>query len=437
MVIESVLKYLLIFMLYMHSKIAKEITEDRSILKFSVKYLAFIVVLYGFTFQFALMKYIPVVGYWDEIFAVMCIPLVIVKSKGKFKIENKYVRNMFVSLFLFTLVGIVSNCVYRYQIWEGVVQDVLLNLKFFMGIATTYFLFYDFRIMKYKNEIKVHAKALIASYFLLTIQNKVTHFFPVANRRFGLDAEVLFFNHPTELAAVTFFLLLIVLLCYSNFKKDFPYIFMGILVIMMTLRFKAIAAAMVFLYIYMIMITGRKMKFRYFIPIIPICLLVGWNEFYFYFFSSHKMDMARGALSFASVQIAIDKFPLGTGFGTFASWPSGIFYSPVYILYGINTVWGLSKDFPAFVSDVFWPMIIAQNGLLGLILYIYIVVCLFRLVLQCAKADKRLYMAGMGALIYLLVSSIAESAFVNPISLPLALVIGLTLCVYNQRRDII
>ena len=83
-------------------------------------------------------------------------------------------------------------------------------------------------------------------------------------------------------------------------------------------------------------------------------------------------------------------FPLGTGFGTFASWVSGVYYSPIYTLYGINNVWGLTKEWPGLVSDVFWPMIIAQNGFIGLGLYIFIIYNLFKIVLQCSKSDKRL-----------------------------------------------
>ena len=79
-------------------------------------------------------------------------------------------------------------------------------------------------------------------------------------------------------------------------------------------------------------------------------------------------------------------------------------------------------------------MVIAQNGLIGFILYIFIIICLFKIIFQCSKIDKRLYLAGMGALIYLLVSSIAESAFVNPLALPLAFVIGLCICTYKQKE---
>ena len=107
-------------------------------------------------------------------------------------------------------------------------------------------------------------------------------------------------------------------------------------------------------------------------------------------------------------------------------------------MYGIDGVWGLGKEWPGLVSDVFWPMIIAQNGYIGLLIYIFIIYCLFRLIMQCSKHDKKLFMAGIGALSYLLISSIAESAFVNPLALPLSFIIGLCVCACKQKeREII
>lgn len=387
-----------------------------------------------FALQCAIMQHVAIFKYWDELYALLCIPLAVMKYNRKIIKKNKYARNLAKALILFVGVGVISNGVYRYQVWHAVAQDIFLNLKFFMGIVTTYYLFRDFNIKKYKTRIRTHVKILILLYFALVIQNKITHIFPVADMRFGMNAEKIFFNHPTELASATFFLLLILMICYTGLKKDLAYIVMGAAIVILTLRFKAIAAVMIFLYMYFIITTGKRMKFTYFLPLIPFCVMVGWNEFYFYFFSDATMLMARGALSYVSLRVARDMFPLGAGFGTFASWPSGTFYSPLYEMYGIGNVWGLTRDWSGLVSDVFWPMIIAQNGFLGFGLYVYIVICLIKLILQCAKIDSRLYLAGMGAIFYLLVSSLAESAFVNPLALPLSVVIGLTICAYYQKE---
>ena len=392
--------------------------------------------MYIFALQFGLMQKYAIFQYWDEFYALLCIPLILknFNINIKFKKYNKYTYYMIAALSLFVALGIISNRVYKYQEFFAVIQDIFLNLKFFLGIVTTYYLFNNFKLSCYKNQIAHHVKLMIALYFILVLQNKITHIFDVADMRFGINAEKIFFNHPTELASTTFFLLLMLMISYTNIKQNMVFIIMAGAVILLTLRFKAIIAVMLFFYMYIIIISGKKMRVLYLLPLIPLAFVVGGNEFYFYFFSSNSMDTARGALSFTSLEIAVDTFPLGTGFGTFASWMSGVYYSPVYSLYGIGSVWGLTKEWPQFVSDVFWPMVIAQSGFIGLFLYIFIVYCLFKVIIQCSKVDKRLFLAGIGALSYLLISSIAESAFVNPLALPLSYVIGLCICVYKQSE---
>lgn len=405
-------------------------------MKVNKKYYLFIAMMYMFALQFWIMKRITVFQYLDEIYVLVAIPLAVFDTRGKIKIkkENMYINRMIVGLMIFVLGGLLSNIVFNYQSWHAVAQDVFINLKFFLGIATTYYLFKNFNIKKYKNKLNFHVKVLIVLFFILVIQNKVTHVFEVADGRFGISAEKIFFNHPTELASTTFFLLLILMFTYSSTKKEFLFVMMASFVILMTLRFKAIATVMLFIYMYMIVLSGRKMKMLYLLPLLPFIIVVGGKEFFFYFFGENTLVMARGALTYTSLRVANDTFPLGAGFGTFASWMSGVYYSPLYVMYGINGVWGLGREWPALVSDVFWPMIIAQNGYIGLLVYCFVIYCLFRLILQCSKYDKKIFLSGMGALSYLLISSIAESAFVNPLAVPLSFVIGLCICTYKQKE---
>lgn len=405
-------------------------------MKMSGKECLFIVLIYIFALQFGVMQKISIFQYWDEFYAGLCIPLAFLQFNGKIKLkkEKNYIKKLISALILFVLLGVIPNCIYKYQEPFSVFKDIFTNLKFFMGIATTYYLFKDLKISTYRKQIQFHTKLLILIFLILVLQNKRTHIFSVADMRFGLSAEKIFFNHPTELASVTFFLLLILMISYNNKKKNIFFVSMAVIVILSTLRFKAIVTVMLFIYMYFIVISGKKMRMIYLAPLIPFVLAIGGDEFYFYFFSTNSMDMARGALSFTSIKIAIDNFPLGTGFGTFASWASGTSYSPVYSLYGISGVWGLTKDWPQLVSDVFWPMVIAQNGFLGLILYFMILYYLFRIVMQCSKFDKKLFLGGIGALLYLFISSIAESAFVNPLALSLSFIIGMCICAYKQEE---
>ena len=401
-------------------------------MKLSKSYLLFLLCLYLFIFEFALMQIAPTFGYWDELYALLFFPLMLIKKTNI--LRDKIVKKINIALCLLLLVGILSSFIYNYQPLPAVLQDIVLNLKFFLGIGTTCLLFRRINLEKYKNKLRFHIIFItwLLSFFM--ISDKLLHIFPVYEVRYGFKSEQLFFGHPTGLASVAFLLLIMLTLVYQK-KKDLLTLFMLLALEIMTLRLKAIAVAMLYIYIFfMVMVLNKKIGWKQIIPAIIPIIMIGYSTFSAYFFSSKTMEMARGALLYKSFQIAKDFFPIGAGFGTYGSAPSATWYSPLYRMYGLNTVWGLSEGNAFYVSDSFWPMIIGQFGYLGLIVYAIIVFLLFKQIQKLYVVDKKYFLASMGALLYLMVSSIAESAFVNPLSLPLAFVIGISLVQYNKYK---
>jgi hypothetical protein len=87
-------------------------------------------------------------------------------------------------------------------------------------------------------------------------------------------------------------------------------------------------------------------------------------------YGSDPHSIARFALHYTSVQIAIDHFPFGTGLATFASHASRVYYSDVYYSYGLANVWGLSPEYPEFITDTFWPMVLGEGGIVALVAYV-------------------------------------------------------------------
>jgi hypothetical protein len=76
---------------------------------------------------------------------------------------------------------------------------------------------------------------------------------------------------------------------------------------------------------------------------------------------------ARVALYAGSVAVARDELPLGAGIGRYASHMSRESYSPVYETYGLDKVYGLRERRPIAVTDTFWPMILGETGIIGLL----------------------------------------------------------------------
>ncbi len=423
-------------------------------LKTKREYYVFLVILYLFVFQFAIMRYLTVFKYLDELYAVLAIPLfvwnyrdrlkLIILNFNKKKTNNiEYLKRGFKStkaklllaISTFVLIGLVGNIIYGYQSFIAIAIDILLNVKFVLGIFTTFYIFKNINLLDYKQEISKHIHIIISALFVLLLVDVIFEIFPCYEIRYGLRSEQLYYTHPTELASVSFFLLLLnILFSVKTDKKEIIFTIFSSALVVSSLRLKAVAIVVVFLATWLwIVLMKKQIKPWQLIVFAPVAIYIAWDQVYFYFFSDVSRDTVRGALSFTSIKILKDYFPIGTGLGTFASAPSGDYYSKVYEIYGINDIWGLTPEWPEFVSDCFWPMVLGQTGFLGLVIYVYIIIMLFKELNKPFRTNKSVYLAGLGALVYLVISSVAESAFVNPLALPLSMVIGLCFIYQNQQ----
>ena len=135
-----------------------------------------------------------------------------------------------------------------------------------------------------------------------------------------------------------------------------------------------------------------------------------------------------------SLKIMKDYFPLGTGFATYASDSAFKNYSPVYIKYGFLSE---SEVSPAsyFMNDTFWPIIIAQTGFIGILLYISVLLFLLKKCLEMESYSIKFYIGSLFIFCYLFISSTSEPAFNNSIAIPLAILFGVMLRWYDKYRN--
>lgn len=155
-----------------------------------------------------------------------------------------------------------------------------------------------------------------------------------------------------------------------------------------------------------------------------------------YDFGSQAYVGPRVALTKASISIANDHFPLGSGFGTFGSWMSRVNYSDLYHLYGLSSYWGLSEDDSRFATDAYWAMIIAELGWIGLIAVIYFWGNLFvRLcrMLPVKNIQRGVVLAALLVFIELIIESVASPALSrSPQIFIVMLVLGLSFSAYRS-----
>ncbi|MBV8761863.1 MAG: O-antigen ligase family protein [Deltaproteobacteria bacterium] len=104
-------------------------------------------------------------------------------------------------------------------------------------------------------------------------------------------------------------------------------------------------------------------------------LLVAWDKISFYFAtailgdSQSTIDLyARAALYMFTWPLLIHHIPFGTGFASYATYTSGVYYSPLYSSLGIDNIYGLTRSNPDFLSDTYYPAL-AQFGFVGILLF--------------------------------------------------------------------
>lgn len=359
-------------------------------------------------------------AYWDELVALLGIFLCIVAWK---ELDRRTV-GILILLMFFVGSGLIGNLVYHIQPLSVAVSDAFLNMKFWLALAAGQYFGRRFDIKEHGEYIVSIVSYITYIYFALMILDNIFGlFYPIM--RSGFRTTHLFYYHPTHFAAIGVFLTVVLLSLWD--VKNTP-VQLAILLVMLctTLRSKAVAAAaLVVLIYYWSYKKERRIKVEDIIIALPLILAIGWNKIVFYFSGTISKDSARSVLLNTSFKVAGRRFPLGAGFGTFASYLSGVHYSPLYYAYGISKVHGIRPTNYSYISDSFWPMILGQNGYIGLALFIAMVLLWISKVTELRVTDKAFYTAGLVGVSYLLIASTAESSFVNPIVLPIAVWTGI------------
>lgn len=391
----------------------------------NIRYMFFLLCLYGLTFQNLIQSFFPIFKYFDELLAIISIPIVIlnlVKQKNKLNKDddNLEIRLIFY-LFVIGIIGIIGNLRNKYQSINSIFSDIIIFYKFYLGFFLSEIIWGENFVNKFKKKASLHIKMIIVFLLLLTIANYTFNLYS-GSIRFGLKSNQLFFTHPTYLASVCVFLLSLNIRFEEKMFSKYTIILL--ILLLSTLRMKAIGSmiAIIIVGLY-IEKTNKKLSLSKLAIIGIIITIFAYDQVNYYFFQNDSF--ARKKITDTSFIIAKDNFPIGTGFATYGSYYSSVEYSPVYSKYNLSHVYGLSPNYNMYISDTFWPMIIGQFGFAGLIIYLLCIYAIYKIIQSDNMNDKYNYISKLTAFIYIIISSTSESAFAGPIALPLAISIGM------------
>ncbi len=372
-----------------------------------------------FVFQNGLERISPAFSHVDELPALLAV-LYLATHPGSLRRLRHVDRGIVLALIFFAAAGLAGNVVYRYQTPRLAAIDFLTNFKFVLAVFISKQYLTE-SALRYRAVPKL-ASALSSALFGLFLFDRVFGIFP-GEYRYGIRSNTLFFDHPTYLAGACVFLIGVMTL-YDCRRYGWPIAF-NLIMLAFTLRGKAIAGAACYVLLYIVIVRMHsRLKVWQILLVAAVAVAIAWNQIYFYYFRLAGAS-ARSVMLSTSFRIVRDYFPIGTGFGTYASHSAAVNYSPVYTKYGFELVYELRRSAEGtFFDDHFWPIILGQTGAIGTACYLFCLYRMFRKAQRVRKADVRAYFAGLFLFMYLLIASVAEPAFNNSIAVPMACVIG-------------
>lgn len=386
-------------------------------------FLLFFIISLLLVLQDVLYQYAGIFKWADEFVGAALIPFtffVYISKKPPFYKEEKII----LAAFLFMLsTGLLSSLIYRYQGINAILADLIIVSKFIGAYFLSRVIFYEINLKEYFKYIKAAFQIITFAAFSAVAADIVLGIFPKdEGRKMLIYSEQLMFSHPTYLAVFSIEVLAFLTLVSENKLKDKIFIAMIMLVCASCLRAKAIGLLIFYLFFILAAKKLEKIKISYIIAASLLVFLIFIPQITTYYSND---ESARSALTAAGFKIANSFFPIGAGFGTFGSYFSGVYYSPLYYQYGINTVWGLGKRDYSFVADTFWPMIIGQFGYIGLCAFAVIILCFLLLIRKMAESGTNTMFFALIPFIYLLISSTSESSYVNSFSVIFFIITGM------------
>lgn len=380
--------------------------------------------LVGFIFHGVLENSLDFVKIFDEIVALLCFPFAAYDyftNKREKGIRLTKTRRMELGLLLtFLLCGLAGNILYRFQPLWVVLVSAVLAAKFFMILLTAGYIQKFLKVDMEKQEGTIQILSILwFGYYMLSL----------------LLPQ--YFEAPEAWDICAKSSLLFALLIFSTHKRIYRYrlcLMMMLVMLVLSGKEKAYGAILVLgLFYYLIVHKKVQTKIRYILYMaIPVAVLA-WDKIYYYYVQGYGR-YAKSIMTGTSLQIAKDYFPIGTGFGTFGSTYAREVYSPVYFLYGIADNPELGIESRQYLTDLFWPILFGETGVLGTIFYCGLILLLFIQIQRVFYYNKKKYFLLIFMFVFMMMTTFTEAGFMQPMVMVFAYVMGMLLEEYEEKR---
>jgi hypothetical protein len=343
--------------------------------------------------------------------------------------------------FLVTLFVFFFYMAYSFKIGSNSTKAILMDFIIQMKPYLVFFCVYQLKPRIEERQKVILNQLSLAIWVVILLPLGIFGF--INERNF-----IMIIEHPTNFAAAVIVTAMIYLFT-SQYTLKNRLIFIGLLLLGLAsgrskfYGFLVIASALV---LYFDTIDKIKLNTKNVCVVLLtlfVTALVARNKIEFYFVQGVSTDIdvnyiARFVLYQTSFSIFSDYFPFGSGFATFGTYTSGVFYSDIYIKYGIDSVWGLSKSYSSFISDTYYPSL-AQFGVVGVVLYFTFWVYVVRRALSLhANRHLRYFTITLAIICFFLIENIADSTFTGNRGMVIMLFLGYIMSnLYHENNKVL
>lgn len=386
--------------------------------------------LFIFTLFFGLILYSPI-GF-DGIDEICAFILLILFIFGTFKTPDWAFNKAFLTTTAVFIFYIGYSKMINSNSTSAIIKDVIIQFKPYLAFFAVYSLKPVFSPTQKKltQEIILVVWGVLVIIGLLSIFNKniitlsVGHFSYYAGIITSIALLYLFCSDYTAKEKIIFLLILATGL-FSGRSKFYGFFAIAVVVLyfckslnQLKFNFKTILIAL---------------------TSVSVILAATWQKFVLYFGIGQSIESvpkdfaARAMLYMTSFEIFKDYFPFGSGFASFASFSSGVYYSDIYAKYNIDGIAGINKQDYSYIADTYYPCL-AQFGIVGVFLYLlffgYITKMAYRLYME-TKIEKYFVIPFL-IIGYILIENVADATFTGHRGFFIMMLLGLVLSEQKQ-----
>lgn len=418
-------------------------------LKINIQKIIIFIFLFFVLFEDTISSFIntTLTNYIDEIIILLTFLSSILHSLQKKSINGTTLKLIFLT-FIFSIIGIASCMINSKFIFSNVIYSNFLTVKFWLMLIAVSNFEYDDKFSKTMFEI-ISFYALVnvvIGIINITMPDIYFKIFPQSEKslRYGFTAICGLFNHPGKYGWFMLTAAIINYVKYMNEKKKTALYKMLIFALFAALSFRTkVIASCVLLICYEAFLKNmKKIKIsKILLGIAGVIIFVSiFSELiqntYNLYFTNNIMESARQSLMNNGIKIMNDYFPLGVGFGQYGSWYARIYYSPYYRMYKMSTVYGLYPENPIYATDTFWPMIFGETGYLGTIVYIYMLIFIYKKIRKNISKNKYICHISILVLLQTICESFGEPSFTSsPQCIIVAIIVGIGLTNFKIKEE--